>query len=303
MRGLPFFFLLVLLMAGFPASAETRPKLTVVASFSILGDMVRALGGERVRVHVLVGPDADAHVYEPVPADARAVAGASLLVLNGLGFEGWMPRLVEASGYRGRRVRAAQGLDTLWDAMGGSTDPHAWQSPRQARLYVRNIAAGLAAADPEGGPGYRRAEAAYLALLDSLDAQLRARLAGIPSRKRLVLTSHDAFGYLARDYGIRFLSPLGWSTDEQPSARRVAALIRQIRKEGVPAAFVENIADPRLMERIAQEAGCRMGGRLYSDALSAPGGPAADFPSLLRHNLAALAGAMEEGAADFRTGR
>jgi zinc/manganese transport system substrate-binding protein len=289
-----------------PASGQTRLK--VVASFSILGDMVREVGGERVDLTVLVGPDQDAHAYHPTPGDARAVAAARVLVVNGLGFEGWIERLARSAPFRGSRVVASEGVsDPLHMAEetreGQSTrrpqrparaapDPHCWQDLANGRLYVRNIAAGLSEADPANAGFYRERAAAYDRRLVALDAWVRQQIAVVPADKRKVITGHDAFGYFGRAYGVAFHAPTGISTDEEPSARDVAALIRLIRSERIKAIFIENMSNPRLVEQIARDAGGVVGPRLYVDALSRPGGPADSYEAMFRHNVPALVAGM-----------
>ncbi|MGB7991449.1 MAG: zinc ABC transporter substrate-binding protein, partial [Candidatus Methylophosphatis roskildensis] len=274
--------------------------LPVVATFSIIADLTRAVGGERVRVRALVGPDADAHVYQPTPADARLIGRARLVVANGLGFEGWIDRLVAAAGYRGEVLVASDGIEVLHADEHGKAarhhgtdaDPHAWQDLRNVKRYVMNIAAALSRADPSGASRYRANAAAYAARLDALEAEFRTAIGRLPPQRRRVVTSHDAFGYLARAYGLRFEAPVGVSTDAEASAADVAALIRQIRREGIPAVFLENISDARLLERVRAETGARIGGTLYSDALSGPGGPAANYLDMMRHNLNTLTAAL-----------
>ena len=268
--------------------------IDVVASFSILGDMVRQVGGERVRVTTLVGPDSDAHVYRPTPADARAVAGARLLVVNGLGFEGWIDRLTEASGYRGPVVTATAGVEPrrVADPDRGEIDPHAWQSLANARIYVRNIADGLAAIDLAGAEIYRGNVARYMKEIDEVEAQVREAIGSLPVDRRKVVTSHDAFGYLSAAYGIEFHAPVGFSTEAEASAGDVARLIRQINSEKIPAVFVENISDRRLLDQIVRETGAKIGGTLYSDALSKADGPAGTHLDMMLHNVLTLFAAL-----------
>jgi zinc/manganese transport system substrate-binding protein len=280
-----------------PPLASAEAPLRVVASFSILGDLVQQVGGDRVVLTTLVGPGGDAHVFEPTPADARRLGEADVLVVNGLGFEGWIERLVEASGFAGREVVAASAVETRSVAVDhahahGDIDPHAWQNPANVERYVEQIRDGLAAADPAGAVGYRARAKSYLAELRVLDMDLRTTFGTIPPQRRKVVTSHDAFGYFGDAYGIAFLAPVGVNTEAEASAADVAALIRQIRAEDIPAVFVENIADPRLLEQIQRETGARLGGTLYSDALSPPEGPASTYLALMRHNAATLAAAL-----------
>lgn len=289
------------------ADAAEGPK--VVASFSILGDIVREVGGERVELTTLVGADGDAHVFEPSPTTARAVAGADLVVVNGLGFEGWMDRLVEAAGYQGAVAVASAGVRPLemddgeeheqheehaeeGDHHDGALDPHAWQSLANGGLYVANVAAALSAADPEGADGYRQRADAYAARLAEVDARMRAAVAALPPERRRLVTSHEAFGYLGAEYGLEFIAPQGASTESEASAADVAALIRQIRADRIPAVFVENVSDPRLTLQITRETDAVVGGILYSDALSGPDGPAPTYLRMFEHNLATLTDAL-----------
>ncbi len=292
-------------------------KLKVVTSFTILGDMVRNIGGEHVALATLVGPDGDAHVFEPTPADARALAEADLVIVNGLGFEGWIDRLVKASGYKGPVVAASEGIAALkaeeehghghGDAHGsdekhekdedhhhheGEFDPHGWQDLANGRLYVANIARALAAADTAHADDYRRRADAYDRELAALDRDIRSRLDAVPADRRKVITSHDAFQYFGRAYGIDFHAPVGLSTEDEPSAGEVAALIRQMRDEGIRVLFVDNISDPRLVQQLAREADAVIGGTLYSDSLSGSTGPAPTYIDMFRHNVSEIAKAF-----------
>lgn len=279
---------LVLGAVGSPALAIE--PLKVIASFSILGDLVTQVGGDHVAVRTLVGPNGDAHVYELTPADARDTAAAGLVVVSGLGFEGWLDRLVEASGYSGPVAIASDGVTPL--RLEGAADPHAWQSVANTEIYVKNIVTALCAADAADCSDYEANGAAFLAELGALDASIKSGVAAIASEKRKVITTHDAFAYFAHEYGVEFLAPQGVSTDSEASAGDVARLIEQIRHEGVSAIFVENISDPRLIQQIAAETGIELGGELYSDALSEPGGPAATYLDMMRHNASLLQSAM-----------
>jgi zinc/manganese transport system substrate-binding protein len=274
--------------------ARAAEPVPVVASFSILADFVQQVGGDRVSVKALVGPNGDGHVYQPTPADAKALAAAKLVVINGLGFEGWIPRLVKASGTRAPVVTASEGVtaQTMVAEEGGQrrtvTDPHAWQDVGNAKLYVAAIRDGLKAADPAGAAAYDANAARYLADLDRVAAEVRAAIAKLPADRRRIITTHDAFGYFGRAYGFQFVAPQGVSTETEASARDVARIIRQIRAERIPAVFLENVSDPRLMDRIAKETGAKVGGRLYSDALSEPGGPAGTYIDMMRSNIREL---------------
>lgn len=284
-----------------------QERLRVVATFSILGDMVGRVGGDRIEVKTLVGAGGDAHVYQPTPADAAELAKAKLVFQNGLKFEGWIDKLITSSGYRGEVVIATKGIKTIRVAdrhgkadkhghdHSGNADPHAWQSLANALIYVRNIKEALCKIDIAGCAIYAANAAAYSAEITKLDDDIKARMQAVPQAARKVITSHDAFAYFAQAYGIRFLSPRGISTESEASAKDVARLIDQIRKEKVRALFVENISDPRLIEQIARETGVKLGGTIYSDALSPANGPAATYLDMMRHNAKLIADAMAAG--------
>jgi zinc/manganese transport system substrate-binding protein len=273
----------LLLAAGSPAAAESR--LRAVATFSILGDFLNEIGGEHVDVSVLVGPDADVHSYQPRPADARKLVSAQLLVSNGMGLEGWIDRLADAANFKGERVVASAGCP-------GTRDPHCWQDVAGARRYVANIVAGLAKADPANEAAYRERGARYDARLVALDAWIRSEIANVPAERRKAITGHNSFAYFGRAYGIEFSTPRGYSTDSEPTARDVAALIREVRQQKVKALFVENMTNPSLIDQIAHDSGAAVGARLYSDALSPPEGPAATYEAMMHHNVRALVAAM-----------
>lgn len=278
----------IVLVAASPAAAQEQLK--VLATFSILGDLTKNVGGDRVDVSTLVGPDGDAHVYAPSPADARKVADAKVVITNGLGFEGWMNRLVRASGSKAPLVVASNGITVR--RAGATADPHAWQSAANVKVYVANIRAALIAADPAGRDTYQTNATAYLAKLDALDAEIKSAAAAIPADRRRIISSHDAFGYFQQAYGIEFIAPQGVSTEAEASARDVARIITQIRRLKIPAVFLENVSDPRLMQRIAQETGARIGGKLYSDALTSEKGDAPTYIDLMRHNVKQLVTAL-----------
>jgi zinc/manganese transport system substrate-binding protein len=279
-----------------PAQSAEK-KIKAVATISILGDFVRNVGGDRVDVATLVGPNGDAHVFSPTPADAKTVATATIIVVNGLGLEGWMTRLIQAAGSKAPTIVATTGIAPRRMADEGNAarrkiDPHAWQSVANAKIYVANIRDGLDAVDPAGKATYDANAAAYLAKLDDLDREVRAAIAQIPPARRKVITTHDAFGYFGDAYGIVFIAPEGVSTEAEASARDVANIIAQIRKQNIPAVFLENVANPRLMDQIAHETGTTIGGTLYSDALSPPGGAAPTYIDMMRHNVQALTKAL-----------
>ncbi len=294
------------------SAAEADEKIPVVATFSILGDFVAKVGGDRVAVRTIVGPEGDAHVYEPTPADAADIAKAKVVFENGLGFEGWMERLTKSSGFKGPIVVATKGIGALktdqenYDEEGktdshdtktrghdhGELDPHAWQSVKNAIVYVANVKDGLCMADTPGCPSYTKNAEIYTAELEKLHNEIKARFILMPAKARKVITSHDAFGYFADAYGIEFMAPTGISTESEASAKDVARLIDQIKQQRVKALFVENITDTRLIKQIGNDAGVKLGGTLYSDALSNDGGPAGTYLDMMRHNVRLLAGAM-----------
>ncbi|MBR0793857.1 metal ABC transporter substrate-binding protein [Bradyrhizobium jicamae] len=288
MRRLIGLICLGLVMAS--GAARANGPVKVVASFSILADMVRNVGGNGVDVVALVGPNGDAHVYAPTPADAKKVADAKLLVVNGLGFEGWLPRLLEASGSKAQVVVATRGI--MPRKMAGHDDPHAWQSVANAKIYVVNIRDGLIAVAPDKAGLFKANAEAYLAKLEALDLDVTQAMAKIPPVRRKVISTHDAFGYFADAYGITFFSPLSVSTDAEPSARDIAAIIAQIKEAKIPAVFLENISDPRLVRQIAAETGAKVGGTLYSDSLTDEKGDAPTYIDMVRHNIKALTSAL-----------
>ncbi len=310
-----FFAALAALAVATTSPSWAADKLKVVATFTILGDMVRNVGGEDVALTTLVGPDGDPHVFEPTPADASALGQADVVIVNGLGYEGWIDRLVKASGYTGPVAVASEGVAVLKAEEGhghgdegahhseeklkkeddhheGEFDPHAWLDLANGRIYVANIARALAAADPAHADDYRRRAEAYDLELVALDKDIRARLEAVPAEQRQVVTSHDAFQYFGHAYGVEFHAPLGWSTESEASAGEVAALIRQMREEGIRALFMDNITDPRLLQQLAREADAVIGGTLYSDSLSGATGPAPTYLDMFRHNASEIVEAL-----------
>jgi zinc/manganese transport system substrate-binding protein len=293
------------LAIGSSGARASEPKLPVVASFSILGDMVREIGGDRIALTVLVKAGVDAHGFAPTPADARAVGEAGLVFVNGLGFDGWMRRLRQSSASKARFVEVAAGIKPIKDASGhshghghshGDYDPHAWQSVPNAIIYATAIRDGLIAADPAGRATYEANAARYIGELQVLDAEIRTAVARLPADRRRIVTSHDAFGYFQATYGLTFSAPRGVSTASEASARDIARIIQQIRRDKIAAVFVETISDPRQIEQIARESGARVGGTLFSDALSPPDGPAPTFIRMMRHNIRTISEALAPGS-------
>jgi zinc/manganese transport system substrate-binding protein len=289
MRGAHALLLVVAIMLG-PTPLHAEGRLNVVASFSILADFVKNIGGDRVNVTSLVGPNGDAHVYAPAPQDAKTVADARLVVINGLGLDGWLPRLLQSAGSKAAVITASKGITPL--KLGSEVDSHAWQSVENAKIYVQNIRDGLVQADAASADYFRRNTDRYLADLDALDREVRSEIQKIPLERRKIISTHDAFGYFAKAYDIAFIAPLGVSTETEPSARDVAVIIAQVKKDEIPAVFLENITDDRLMRRIAEETGAKVGGTLYSDSLTDEKGPVPTYIALVRHNIKALTSAL-----------
>ena len=287
---------MVLLGAVSPIMASE--PLPVVASFSILADMVKQVGGPHVEVSSLVGPNSDAHVFDPTPADAKRLAAAKLVVVNGLGFEGWLNRLVKSSGYKGPVLTASKGVKTIPMAKSdhghghshshAAPDPHAWQSLLNARQYVENIRVALSAAMPAHSADFQSRTTDYLKQIDALEKSTQARIAAVPMERRRVITSHDAFGYFARQYKVTFYPLQGLSTASEPSAADVVRIVNEIKKNKVTAIFAENISDPRVLERVAKDSGAKIGGTLYADALSAPGTQADTYLKMFELNVSTI---------------
>lgn len=318
--------------ASMATTSIAAEKLLVVASFSILGDIVSEVGGDRISLKTIVGPDGDAHVYQPTPKDAAAVTKAKAVFINGAEFEGWIERLIKASGYKGPVFESTKGIKLLEteeehhdddhdkqktaakkkddhhdedkhntaekkkdgndDHHHGEHDPHAWHDAQKAIAYTNNVRDGLCKVDASGCETYKSNAAAYTKELQALDAEVRKKFGSVAEGKRTIVTSHDAFGYFSNAYGVKILAPQGLSTESEASAADVAKLIDQIRKDGIRAVFVENVSDPRLIEQIARETGARIGGKLFSDALSKSNGPAGTYIKMMRHNASLMASAL-----------
>ena len=310
------------ILLTFSATAKSSEKIKAVATFSILGDMVKRIGGNHVQLTTLVGPNGDTHVYQPTPTAAKAMSEAKVLIVNGLGFEGWLDRLVEASDFDGKRVVATLGIkaiaheegddhdkhaedkhaedkhaedkheDSHADHEHGAFDPHAWQSVANAAIYVNNITAALSQVAPEKASTFYQNRAAYIAEINGLHNQILEMVARLPQNTRKVVTSHDAFQYFGRDYGLDFLATQGLSTESEASAQDVAALIEQMRSKNIKAVFIENITDPRLLKQIAKETRATVGGTLFPGALSETNGPAPTYLKMMHHNAKTLTQAL-----------
>ena len=271
----------------FTSMSIASAKIKVVSTFSILGDMVQNIGGNNIELTTLVGANGDGHVYEPTPADAKSVAAADVVFVNGLGFEGWIDRLVKASGYKGKVIIATKGIKDL--KFEGELDPHAWQDLSNGRIYIKNIKNALIDLDPKNSDLYKKNFIAYDKILESMDKSTKEKFADIPKKNRKVITSHDAFLYFGRAYGIDFRSPVGVTTESEPSAGELAALITEMREDEIKALFAENITDPRLIKQLAREVNAQIGGTLYSDALSDNSEPANTYINMFKYNVKELA--------------
>lgn len=289
---MPLVFVLICWILPAIGLAGSQNPLPVVTSFSILGDITAEIGGKLIDQQILVGPDEDAHVYQPAPSDIAAISRAKVVIINGLHFEGWMTRLVNDLEHPPVIIVASNGIEPR--RLDGETDPHAWQSLANIRFYIRNITDGLIAALPAERSQLTRNAQRYLEAIDQLDQERTNAFASLPAGRRTVLTGHDAFGYFASENNLTFVAPAGISTEAEPSAQDVARLIRQIREQRIAAAFVENIANPRLVDQIVAETGIRFGGTLYSDALSKPGQPASRYLDMMRHNIRVISQALAE---------
>lgn len=307
MRRIVVLWLSCFLLA-LPGAAHAKEKLNVVTSFSILRDMITHVGGDHVTVKALVNYDADAHTFSPTPTDVKTLGAADVFVTNGLGFESWAGKLAKSASFKGISVIASKGVKPLRadDGHGhhhghghhghnhnhGDNDPHAWQNLQNGIMYVTNIRDGLMSADPEHADEYKSNAARYIEELKELDAWVKGEVAKVPNEKRKVITTHDAFRYFGQAYGVKFLAPEGISTESQASAKNVARIVDQIRKERITALFFENISDKRLMEQLRRDGGASIGGTIYSDALSADGGPATSYVAMFKHNVSRLVPAM-----------
>ncbi len=288
-RLLSYLAVYALSLAVFIAPAHAE-KLKVVASFSVLGDMVQQVTGDHASVTTIVGPDADAHVYTPNAEDARAVTQANVIFVNGLGFETWSKTLIETSGTKAKVFVATKGITPL--KVDGEIDPHAWNALPNGVIYIRNIAKAMGEVDPKNAKTYQANATAYIAKLEKLHKSTIAQLSALPKDNRTIVTAHDAFGYLANAYQLKFLAPVGIDTEAEPSAQQLAKLIDQLKREKVAGLFVENITSPALVEQISKETGLKIGGRLFSDALSVKGGPATSYLTMFEHNLGVIVKAL-----------
>jgi len=280
-------------------------KLKVVTSFSILGDMIKNVAGDDIELRILVGANGDTHEYQPTTEDSKAISNADLIIINGLGFEPRIEKMIKSSGYKGKVIIASNHVKTIAPKDGEdhdhghhddaeAHDPHAWQNAANGKIYTSNISEALIEADPKNADIYRKNSTAYLTKLDDLDNWVRFELLKVPSEKRKLISTHDAFAYFAKAYNVEFLSPLGLSTESQPSAKDIARLIDQIRKQKITALFFENMSDQRIIKQLEKDAGAKIGGTLYSDALSLPEEPASTYIDMFKHNVSILVSAMQQ---------
>jgi zinc/manganese transport system substrate-binding protein len=289
------FGMMMSLVLACSSQAALAKNLNVVTSFTVLADMAKQVGGEHVTVKSLVGPDGDPHSFEPSPQDSVALSKADVVIVSGLGMEGWMDRLVSASGYKGKVIVASQGISTRKMVDDGKqiTDPHAWNSAENGAIYAQNITKALVAADPQDATAITDSGSEYVTRLKLLDSWAKTRFEAIPKSKRKVLTSHDAFGYFGQEYGVTFLAPVGFSTEAEANASDVAGLIKQLKSQQIKTYFIENQTDPRLVKQIASASGAQPGGELYPEALSAANGPASTYEMAFKHNVDAIANSMK----------
>jgi zinc/manganese transport system substrate-binding protein len=292
MKSLPKIVAIGVLLCTPAVMAKT---VNTVVSFSVLADMVQQVGGKHVVVNSLVGANGDPHSFEPSPKDSRQLATADVVFVSGLGLEGWMDRLISASGYRGKVVSASQGVHSRQMEDDGKTitDPHAWNSMANGVIYAQNIMNALIAVDPQDADDFRKQGAAYIEKLQKLDSWAKTEFAGIPDEKRHVLTSHDAFGYFGQEYNVKFMAPVGFSTESEASASGVADLIKQIKSQKIKYYFFENQTDPRLVKQIAAATGAQSGGELYPEALSDASGPASTYEQAFKHNVESIVSSMK----------
>lgn len=286
---------MVSLVLACSSQAALAKNLNVVASFTVLADMAKQVGGEHVTVKSLVRPDGDPHSFEPSPQDSVALSKADVVIVSGLGMEGWMDRLVSASGYKGKVIVASEGISTrkMIDDGKQITDPHAWNSAENGAIYAQNITRALVAADPEDAAAINDTGSEYVTRLKLLDSWAKTRFEAIPKSKRKVLTSHDAFGYFGQEYGVTFMAPVGFSTEAEANASDVAGLIKQLKEQHIKTYFIENQTDPRLVKQIAAASDAQPGGELYPEALSAANGPASTYEMAFKHNVDTIANSMK----------
>jgi len=286
-----------------PSPGRTADRITVVATFSVIGDMLANVGGDHIDIKTIVGPGGDCELYQATPADVATIASARAVFVNDLNeeFEPWLEPLLKQAAFKGTKVVVTRGVRTLsaeeehpvsGRVLPEAVDQHAWLDPRNGIVYVRNIAAALAKLDPPNAADYKARAADYTKQIQAVDDWARKEMAAVPAAKRRALTSHDSLQYVASAYGITLVSVNGWTNNEEPSAEQLAKLTRQIRTEHVKALFLDSITDPRAMERIATETGAAIGGTVYGDALSPPGGEAATYLDMLRHDVATLKAGM-----------
>ncbi|WP_409361477.1 metal ABC transporter solute-binding protein, Zn/Mn family [Bartonella heixiaziensis] len=291
-----------LLLSCSPFSASAHNKIKVVASFSILADLVKNVGGDHISMTTFVGPNANTHTYEPTPHDTKALKEAHIIFINGLHLESFMDRLLTASGTKAPLIKVSTNIppleiennkhDVQQNHHHSSIDPHAWQTIPNVVIYVKNIATALCKIDTQSCANYSKNANAYIQKLNEMQTRITKQISTIPKDKRIIITSHDAFDYFAQEYGFIILAPQSASIEAEATAADVAKLIKQIKTNKVTALFVENISNPRLIEQISKETGLKIGGTLYSDALSDENGPAATYLNMMEHNVKTIIDAI-----------
>jgi len=276
------------------SSVARSGKPIVVATFSVLGDLVKIVAGDSVEVVTLVGPDGDAHTFEPTPKDGVSLAEADVIFENGVGFEAWLDKLYSSSKSKAKRVVVSEGLRLR--TLENEHDPHLWHDVKNAIHMVGVIRDKLAEADPPNADKYRANAAAYLDRLNTLDAWVVEKVGTLPKAKRKLVTSHDTFGYFADRYGFEVVGSGLESVSTEasdPSPAAFAKLVGEIKAAKVPAIFAENVHNPKLMERLAKEAGVKVAPPLFTDALGKPGSEGDTYEKMMRYNVSTIMDALK----------
>ena len=295
--------LLLVLLSGLVHAQGDAGRPLVVASASIFADMTAVIGGDLIEVRSIVPIGGDPHIYEPTPGDVQLVSRADLVLINGLTFEGWMNELIDNSGTRAETVTITAGISTIAsEEYVNSSDPHAWMTAKNGMTYVRNIRAALQRLDPDNADVYAFNAGIYLQQLADVDQAIFRAIDSIPAAQRILITSHDAFRYYGRYYGIRVEAALGTSTDAQVQTDDVNRLTRIIRESGVPAIFVESTINPKLIRQLATDNGVIIGGELLADSLAEPDEPGGTYLGMLTTNTATIVRALRGRATDTGIG-
>jgi ABC-type Zn uptake system ZnuABC Zn-binding protein ZnuA len=290
-------------------SAQAQDKPIVLSTASMMNDMAKNIGGDNFSYSTVVPIGSDPHLYEPTPGDARACHGASIILMNGLTFEGWLAKLIENSGTEAQIKTITEGVVAIAsEQYTNATDPHAWMSAANGLIYSQNIRDVFIAFIPEKEQEFRSNYTRYKADIEALDQYISRKIASIPEEKRILITSHDAFQYYGRRYHISLEAILGTSTDADVQTSDVQRLNEVIRTTPVPAVFIESTISPRLLGQIAKDNGIVIGGKLYADSLSEEDGPAGTYLKMLRYNTDVIydglmleRAGLEDGAAHSTT--